>query len=71
MAGNDALRESTMNNTNLAGPEPRVNGGHNHHNLHDRTHMNENLTAPTPRVGDPLEKDFSQYTSTNNSTTPN
>lgn len=58
---NESLRERTLNNENLAGPEPHLEGGSNHHNVRDRTLNNENLTAPTPRMdGDaPLEKDFS------------
>jgi hypothetical protein len=57
----DTLHEKTLNNENLAGSEPHVTSGHNHHDLHDRTHMNENLTAPTPRMDSeaPIEKDFS------------
>lgn len=56
----DNIRERTLNNENLAGPEPHVTSGHNHHSLKDRTQI-ENLTAPTPRMdGDaPIEKDFS------------
>jgi uncharacterized protein len=57
-----SIHDRTLNNENLAGPEPHLNGhGNNHHNLRDRTLNNENLTAPTPRMESdhPLEKDFS------------
>ncbi|PVI06299.1 hypothetical protein DM02DRAFT_649812 [Periconia macrospinosa] len=59
----ESLREKTMNNENLAGPQINYEGiGDNHSNLHDRTANNENLTAPS-RDG-PLEKDFSRNMST-------
>lgn len=55
------IHDRTLNNENLAGPEPRATGS-NHNNLFDRTQNNENLTAPGPRLDSiaPLEKDFSQ-----------
>lgn len=57
----DSLRERTLNNENLAGPEiNRAGVGNNHSDLHDRTRNNENLTAPVPDMTSPtLEKDFS------------
>ncbi|KAL1594374.1 hypothetical protein SLS60_010134 [Paraconiothyrium brasiliense] len=56
----ESLRERTLNNENLAGPEINRGGvGGNHGDLMDRTHNNENLTAPTPDLSAPLEKDFS------------
>ncbi|KAJ4359855.1 uncharacterized protein N0V89_000411 [Didymosphaeria variabile] len=59
------LRERTLNNENLAGPEVNRGGvGGNHANLMDRTHNNENLTAPTPDLSAPLEKDFSNGSKT-------
>lgn len=58
----DSLRERTLNNENLAGPEPYLNGVETHRcTVHNGILNNENLAAPTPRVDDaPLEKDFSQ-----------
>ncbi|KAJ4291634.1 hypothetical protein N0V90_009529 [Kalmusia sp. IMI 367209] len=58
----ESLRERTLNNENLAGPEMNGAGvGGDHHNLHDQTAKNENLTAPTPpdMTSPVLEKDFS------------
>lgn len=63
MSGHADIHDRTLNNENLAGPEPRAVGSNNH-NIFDRTQNNENLTAPIPgsRLDSiaPLEKDFSQ-----------
>lgn len=56
----ESLRERTLNNNNLAGPEiNRAAIGGDHADLSNRTQNNENLTAPTPDLSAPLEKDFS------------
>lgn len=58
----ESLRERTMNNENLAGPEiNRAGVTGDHTSLSGRTQNNENLTAPLqPDVtSPPLEKDFS------------
>lgn len=58
------LQDRTLNNENLAGPEPLLQARNGHSNLYDRTQNNENLTppSPAPRLDSiaPLEKDFSQ-----------
>lgn len=59
---NDNLRERTMNNENLAGPEiNRAGVTGDHTSLSGRTQNNENLTAPLQpdMTSPPLEKDFS------------
>ncbi|KAF2443270.1 hypothetical protein P171DRAFT_58848 [Karstenula rhodostoma CBS 690.94] len=57
---NESLRERTLNNENLAGPEiNRAGVSEDHADLIDRTHNNGNLTAPTLDMSAPLEKDFS------------
>lgn len=61
----ETLRERTMNNENLAGPEiNRAGVTGDHTSLSGRTQHNENLTAPLhPDVtSPPLEKDFSYGT---------
>lgn len=66
------LRERTLNNENLAGPEVnRAGVGGNHADLHDQTLMNENLTPPmSGMTSPPLEKDFSNGTGKCEHTSP-
>lgn len=60
-ANGATIRESTLNNENLAGPEPHMPTVNNHNGFHNQTLNNENLTSPPTQrdMGAPLEKDFS------------